>query len=101
MQILPNQIPNMTSWNDQFIELFCWVRFLFLLNMYMSGPTKFLFQMISVYLVFGLLSLRYINLLAGLWRKKWTFCETLIVYVCISGLSLKMIMLKKYMTRSL
>ena len=31
--------------------------------------------------VFGLPSLHYIciNLLGGLWRKKWTYCETLIV----------------------
>jgi len=34
------------------------------------------------------------NLLAGLWRKTWTYSETLIVYVCISGLSFKMLMLK-------
>ena len=40
-----------------------------MLNMYMSG--------------------HYINLLAGLWRKKWTYCETLIVYICIRGLSFK------------
>ena len=45
--------------------------------------------MISVCWVFGLPSLHYINLLAGLWSKKWTYCKTLIGYVCISGLLFK------------
>ena len=54
----------------------------------MSGPIL----RISVCWVFGL---HYIKLLAGLWRKKWSYCETLIVYVCISGLSFKNALVKK------
>jgi len=53
----------------------------------MSGPKKD-----SVPKDFSLLdlpSLHYINLLAGHRRKKWTYCETLIVYVYISVLSSK------------
>ena len=51
-----------TSWNGQFIERFGWVRFLFLLNMYMSGPKqKFLFLSIWVCWVFGLPMLHYVT----------------------------------------
>jgi len=53
----------------------------FILVKYVHVRTKktFLFLRISVCLVFGLPSLHYIKLLAGLWRKKWKYCEILIV----------------------
>ena len=61
----------------------------FILVEYVHVRTKkFLFLNVSVCLVFGLPSLHYINLLAGLLRKL-TYCENLIVYVCISELSFK------------
>ena len=65
-----------------------WLSEVFILLEYVHVRTKkkFLFLRISVWWVFGL---HYINLFAGLWRKKWTYGQTLNVYVCISGLWFK------------
>ena len=69
MQTLPNQIPLGPAEMISLLSFLVEWGFLFVLNMYISGPLL----RISICWVFGL---HYINLLVGLWRKKWTLRQT-------------------------
>ena len=83
MQMIPYQIPLGPAEMISLLSFSVEWGFLFLLNMYMSGPKE-----VSVPKDISLLGVwvyTILTFLARLWREKWT----LIVYVCISGSSFK------------